>query len=190
MDPDYIPVAQFAATRGRSVPELIAFASEGSLTISAVANEFGIKAKWVRLMAADLLASFNKDYVPVSQVLVDEEQVELPAQVNLLHGKLYVSREARVAFLQEHYTAASKDSKPAYLEEDHPNYSESLAAAVNAWTSLCAEPKKMARTGISEKQQIENWLRRTYSDFSKSQLEAVARIVNPNKRGGAPRASD
>lgn len=85
--------------------------------------------------------------------------------------------------------AASDDcsSEPApYLSKEHPYFSAELEAAVAVWMALYDAGG--FKTKHAPKKQIEDWLRqhRKSQAFTKSAMERIVTLVNPQKKGGVP----
>src|SRR5215467_6141351 len=83
---------------------------------------------------------------------------------------------------------------PDYLLSDHQSYSPKLAAAIQAWTVISADPE--LRRGRSVKQALVMWLRHHANEFDLTKedgnpneqgIEDVAKIANWDTKGGAPR---
>jgi len=83
---------------------------------------------------------------------------------------------------------------PDYLSTDHPSYSPKLAAAIQAWMVISADPE--LRRGRSVKQALAVWLRQHANEFDLTKedgnpneqgIEDVAKIANWDTKGGAPR---
>jgi hypothetical protein len=83
---------------------------------------------------------------------------------------------------------------PDYLSNDHSNYSPKLAAAIQAWTAVSADPE--LRRGRSVKQALGIWLRQHANEFGLTKedgnpneqgIEEVAKIANWDTKGGAPK---
>jgi hypothetical protein len=83
---------------------------------------------------------------------------------------------------------------PDYLSNEHPNYSAKLAAAIQAWRAISADPE--LRRGRSVKQALIIWLRQHANEFGLTKedgnpneqgIEDVAKIANWDTKGGAPK---
>jgi hypothetical protein len=83
---------------------------------------------------------------------------------------------------------------PDYLSHDHANYSAKLAAAIQAWNAISANPE--LRRGRSVKQALAIWLRQHANEFGLTKedgypneqgIEDVAKIANWDTKGGAPK---
>jgi hypothetical protein len=83
---------------------------------------------------------------------------------------------------------------PDYLSDFHPNYSQKLAAAIEAWTAVSGDAE--LRRGKSVKQALIIWLRQHANEFGLAKedgnpneqgIEEVAKIANWDTRGGAPK---
>lgn len=109
----------------------------------------------------------------------------------------YVRVETLRSFLKEkglvdNYFTGSEESRPGYLQPDHPRYAPQLSAAVEAWMRH-EDPEKLQ--GKTPKKAIEKWLRENASRFgmtnedgsaNESGIERIARICNWLPQGGAP----
>jgi hypothetical protein len=83
---------------------------------------------------------------------------------------------------------------PVYLCGTHPNYAPKLAAAVEAWTAVVADPE--LRRGKSVKQALVIWLRQHAHDYeltkddgnpNEQAIDEIAKIANWDMKGGAPK---
>jgi hypothetical protein len=83
---------------------------------------------------------------------------------------------------------------PDYLSDAHPNYSPKLAAAIEAWKAVSADP--VLRRGRSVKQALNVWLRQHANKFGLTKddgnpneqgIEDVSKIANWDTKGGAPK---
>ena len=88
----------------------------------------------------------------------------------------------------------NKRPGPDYLSESHPNYSPKLAAAIEAWNAVSADPE--LRRGRSVKQALNDWLRQHANKFGLTKedgnpneqgIEDVSKIANWDTKGGAPK---
>lgn len=87
----------------------------------------------------------------------------------------------------------SKAEAQELFDEDHPRYSAKLAACVSAWYAIeTAAPNKTV------KQTLERWFRENAAQFGLVDDEGnplhdvvaeLAKVVNWNKKGGAPKTS-
>jgi hypothetical protein len=66
-----------------------------------------------------------------------------------------------------------------------PYLSDELRIAVEAYTALYVSGKVAQKSG--HKELIRRWLKKHHSELSQEALERIATVVNPNKRGGAPK---
>jgi hypothetical protein len=77
------------------------------------------------------------------------------------------------------------NTPPAYLDQNHPMFSEELSIAILAWNAVLEcnpdKPKKGSR-----KQLIESWLELHYKTMPKEAKTRIATLLNPDKYGGAP----
>jgi len=83
---------------------------------------------------------------------------------------------------------------PDYLSDANPNYSPKLAAAIEAWQAVSADPE--LRRGRSVKQALNVWLRQHANEFGLTKedgnpneqgIEDVSKIANWDTKGGAPK---
>jgi hypothetical protein len=83
---------------------------------------------------------------------------------------------------------------PDYLDPQQPYYASKLAAAIDAWQAVTADPELLR--GVTAKQAIMKWLRKnadryglTKDDGNPNELgiEEVAKIANWDIKGGAPK---
>jgi hypothetical protein len=88
------------------------------------------------------------------------------------------------------------EAGPDYLSRFHTNYSSKLAAAIEAWKAVSADPK--LRRGKSVKHALAVWLRQHANEFrltkddgspNEQGIDDVAKIANWDTRGGAPKTS-
>ena len=85
---------------------------------------------------------------------------------------------------------------PEYLNPEHPNYANKLAAAVQAWIAVTSEPRYQ-NNGKSVKQNLENWLTANAEDLSLVNAdgeinkhaieEQISKVANWQEKGGAPK---
>ena len=92
-------------------------------------------------------------------------------------------------------TLFDESAKPthSYSTPQHRHYAPKLAAAVDAWTAVTSEPKRLR--GKTPKQALEIWLTENASRYgllnkdgtpNKTGIEEVAKVANWNRNGGAP----
>lgn len=83
---------------------------------------------------------------------------------------------------------------PDYLDTNHKHYAPKLAAAVNAWEAVNAEPKVLR--GKTVKQALEIWLRKNAGQYGLTKddgnpneqgINEIAKISNWDVKGGAPK---
>ncbi len=86
---------------------------------------------------------------------------------------------------------------PDYLDNTHSNYSPKLAAAIEAWKSVTANPDLVKAKSV--KQAIMIWLRSHAGRFglikedgnpNESGIEEVAKVANWETKGGAPKTPE
>jgi hypothetical protein len=84
--------------------------------------------------------------------------------------------------------------EPDYLNALHEHYSPKLAAAIEAWRAVSADPK--LRVGKTVKQALVVWLRQNANKFGLTKedgnpneqgIEEIAKIANWDAKGGAPK---
>ncbi|MFZ2451390.1 MAG: hypothetical protein WAW36_12810 [Methylovulum miyakonense] len=79
--------------------------------------------------------------------------------------------------------ALSIDKKSAYLDPNHPMFSEELNIAILAWQQILesnpARPKKGSR-----KKLIDDWLIKNHPKLTISAKERICTLINPDKNGG------
>jgi hypothetical protein len=83
---------------------------------------------------------------------------------------------------------------PDFLSKSHENFSSKLAAAIQAWKAVTADPE--LRNGKSVKQALMVWLRQHASEYGLTKedgspneqgIDDVAKVANWDTKGGAPR---
>lgn len=83
---------------------------------------------------------------------------------------------------------------PNYLDTNNPYYAPKLAAAVEAWEAVSANPKLLQ--GKSPKQALMKWLREKAISFglnnedgkpNETGIEEIAKVANWSAGGGAPK---
>jgi|GEM_PF-4250742 len=79
------------------------------------------------------------------------------------------------------------EKQVTYTNKDHPLYSKELNIAIEAWQAVleCNPPKTKQK---SRKKLIIEWLevRKNEFDLSNDAIERIAKMLNPDKNGGAP----
>ena len=87
-----------------------------------------------------------------------------------------------------------QQTEPDYLNELHERYSPKLAAAIEAWKAVSADPTLTANKTV--KQALVIWLRQHANRFGLTKedgnpneqgIEEVAKIANWDAKGGAPK---
>lgn len=87
----------------------------------------------------------------------------------------------------------AKDA-PDYLDKTHKNYAPKLAAAIEAWEAVNANPDLIK--GKTVKQALLKWLRKNADRFGLTKddgnpneqgIEEIAKISNWDSKGGAPK---
>ena len=78
------------------------------------------------------------------------------------------------------------DTKPAYIDENHPMFSRELFIAIEAWEKVLSSNPESPSTG-SRKKLITEWLAKNYKELSGEATERIAVMLNPDKNGGAPK---
>ncbi len=82
-----------------------------------------------------------------------------------------------------------------YLDRDNPQFSQKLAAAVEAWKAVSTERRRW-NSGKSVKADLTKWLNLHAPDYgltneegepNKQAIEEVAKVANWNTKGGAPK---
>ena len=157
MKKPHYTLIEAAADLGVSVGDLIGFAADGQLTIHVIADHWTGKHADdpeteatvdgpADLDPADVLKSLHADHVTVRQVRSsDGDRIALDPPQKVMRGVLYITAEERDRFRAETESAETAELKmieaerlkdaPAYLDAADKNYSEKLAAAVDAWTA-------------------------------------------------------
>lgn len=76
---------------------------------------------------------------------------------------------------------------PRYLDPKHPYFSPEIEAAVSAWIALYDSGEYQNYRGHLD--QITKWVQmnRKEQNFTAEAIKRIASVVNPNKKGGAPR---
>lgn len=192
-------LAEAGTQLGTSVEKLIQWGAHGKLTISAVADDWPIRAEnetietisgLVALVPDDLLQSYGAEFTLVRKVVtVDEgEIVTLVEPIKLLRGVLYVTAEEFRRFLAKHGDAKDQlAGTPPYLNEGNAFYSEELDVAVDTWMTLFASGE-FDRQGKAVKEHIYMHLAKKYRHLRAGAKERIATLVNPRKYkdGGPP----
>lgn len=175
----------FAAKIGLSAHDLRILATEDliKLTVPRATIEVDTKATWVELVADDVAKSLANDSVRVTRIRTDGRELEVSPPEEIPVAQLYVSESEIKKFSRE--KRIREDASLLVLDEDHPNHSEALAAAVRAWLSVC--DSETIDTSTTVKQQLVDWLEHHYS-FNPTTRNAVASVANPTrlKSGGRP----
>ena len=70
------------------------------------------------------------------------------------------------------------------MKKDNPYYSVELEMAISAWMALYQNNKILTNRG--NKEQIREWIKKHYPKATQGAIERIAKVVNPNKKGGAP----
>jgi len=198
---------EFAHELEASVEQMIRHGAYGELVLCVVADKWPGKrvdnsdAKsdviadgLVELLPADLLKSMSSETTEVRQVkTADGDVIELDSPQKVRRGVHFVRAAERdrvqEALKPEPKTAvaASADALSPYLDPEHHWYSETLEAAVSAWMTLYANGG-FKKKSLGHKVQIESWLKkhrpRIKTDYAR---KGIARVVNPDKKGGNPR---
>ena len=175
---------QFAADIKMNPHDLRVRASEGDINLIVAGTHFkteNFENSWVQLTQRDILGSLNSDYVEVTRLIVGSKEIPLTETVTLRDGLLYVSEDERERFRQ--FRKDEEATLYQVFDTTHPNYSETLDAALSAWLAFCSETMGSNRP----KQQIANWLKHNYPQFREGTIERIASIVNPHKGGGRPK---
>jgi hypothetical protein len=81
---------------------------------------------------------------------------------------------------------AKTDTTLAYLDRRHKHFAKELSIALKAWEAMFGSDGKY-NTKLSVKTQIADWLNKNYPRLEKNAVKRIATVVNPNKKGGAPR---
>jgi len=144
------------------------------------------------LLPTDLLKALNSDYTEVRQVkTANGDVVVLDSTQRVMRGIHFVTAAERLRVQQalnpapQPTVAASGDTLPPYLDPSHQYYSETLDAAVRAWSALYVEGRfKLKDRGHRE--QLEIWLKKHFDHLSNNARKGIAAVVNPNKKGGNP----
>ncbi len=196
---------ELARDLGTTAEELIRYGADGELTLYVIAHEWpGKKAGssdaesdvvvdgQVELLPTDLLKALNSDYTEVRQVkTANGDVVVLDSTQEVMRAVHFVTAAERLRVQQalnpapQPTVATSGDTLPPYLDPSHQYYSETLDAAVRAWSALYVEGRfKLKDRGHRE--QLEIWLKKHFDHLSNNARKGIAAVVNPNKKGGNP----
>jgi len=77
------------------------------------------------------------------------------------------------------------DTKPVYLDGNHPMFSCELSIAIEAWEQVLLSNPPKQKTG-SRKKLIIEWLEKHHKQLPKEAKERIAKMLNPDGNGGAP----
>ena len=186
---------------GRTVEELIGYGADEELTIHVIADnwpgkqlgndEANVTADGpVELVSSDLLKALHSVDTEVRQVkTADGDSVTLDPTHNVPRGLHFVTaaERDRVREALKSTVTASEDTLPPYLDRSHKYYSYTLEAAIKAWMALYANGGFEKQT-FGDIDQIVIWLKRNCPEVpSDHARKAIARVVNPNKKGGNPK---
>ncbi len=179
----------------KSVEELIRISAEGHLTIHVIADDWPGKTDGddgkdsdikingsVDLLPDDLEKSLNAGSTHVTQVrLPDGTVVTLNEKREIMRGDHFVMPEERdrLQRLLQLTHVASGDDLPGYLDPSHYYYSETLDAAVQAWTALFGSGDFMP--GKASREQIDGWLSKTFKTLKPNARSTISTVVNPNR---------
>jgi hypothetical protein len=175
---------QFAADIKMNPHELRVRASEEDINLIVAATHFkteNIEESWVQLTPRDILGSLNKDYVEATRLIVGSKEISLSEKVSLRDGLLYVSEDEREKFRELRQNEEATIHQ--VFDSTHPNYSQTLDAALSAWIAVCSGEMESNRP----KQQIVDWLKSNYPQFRDGTIDRIASVVNPRKQGGRPK---
>lgn len=98
---------------------------------------------------------------------------------------VFIPRTELEAFEQKHGIKPTEIAIPPATEDFRWIGSKTLRAAVRVYYDLYAQKK--LKPNQAHKKQIQEWLDKHFPDFSNNIKNSIATVVNPNKRGGAPR---
>ena len=188
-----------------SVEQMIRYGAAGDLTLYVIADEWpgkkadnsGAKSAVIAdgpvdLLPIDLLKALNSEYTEIRQVkTADGDVVVLDSTQKVMRGAHFVTAAERDRVQEapmpkpQTAVAGSEDAVPPYLDPSHQYYSETLDAAVRAWSALYVEggfkPKDRGH-----REQLEIWLKKNRDHLSNNARKGIATVVNPNKKGGNP----
>ena len=206
MEKQLYDLIELARELGRTTEDLIRYGADGELTLCVIADKWpgkktdksGAKSDAtvdgkVELLRTDLLKALNSDYTEIRQVKTPKgDVIELDSPQNVARGVHFVMAVERdrlkEALKPEPKTAvaASADALTPYLDPEHHWYSETLEAAVSAWLALYSNGG-FKKKSLGHKAQIESWLKKhrphLRSDYAR---KGIAKVVNPNEKGGNP----
>jgi len=74
----------------------------------------------------------------------------------------------------------------AYLDQEHPMYSEELNIAIQAWEEILKINPPKPKLG-SRKKLISDWLNTKYPQLKQEAKDRITIMLNPDKSGGAPK---
>lgn len=121
--------------------------------------------------------SEDRKYRVVEPYLINKKEIRIMA-------------EEIIRFEKKHTIVSEPDNAEqlrqcpdSYLNPNHPFYSEELATAVNVWLGIYGSGGKY-KSKESHKAQIKKELMNC--GLSKTAIDRIATLVNPNKDGGAP----
>ena len=206
MEKQLYDLIELARDLGTTTEDLIRYGADGELILYVIADEWpgkktdksGAKSAvivdgQVELLPIDLLKALNSEYTEVRQVKTPKgDVIKLDSPQKVMRGVHFVTAAERDRMLEalksapQSTVAAFGDALPPYLDPEHQWYSETLEAAVSAWMALYANGgfKKKSR---GHKAQIESWLKEhrphLRSDYAR---KGIAKVVNPNEKGGNP----
>jgi hypothetical protein len=117
-------------------------------------------------------------------------KLETKELINWLSEKNIDSAFSEIPHIQE----LNQVAIPNYLNQDHPNYSNKLAAAVKAWEAVTNNPE--LSKGKSVKKAISIWLSNNAEDLglihqgkvSETAIEEISKVANWATGGGAPKS--
>ncbi|ATG89473.1 hypothetical protein [Methylomonas koyamae] len=93
--------------------------------------------------------------------------------------------ECKLAFNQNIALKISEFEK--YLDHRHMNHSSWLRAAIEAWIYTLSDTPESPKTGSLKSLPIK-WLNDNYPTISKSNIERLAVLINPDSNGGPPKS--
>lgn len=203
MRPIRLTIIEAANQCGMSVEHLVRHAGEGNIRVFAFASNWTIistdgdhdRASLngdVQLCADELKAHMNHVEYTISRVTQGDQVYELDPPQELMPAQLIVDPEALPAFradLDTHRALQSLRSAggsvPPYLDPGHAHFSLELSAGIQAWIAMYEAGGHQPDEGPTK--QLKTWLMEHFPQISATMRGKIATVVNPKKRGGAPK---
>lgn len=81
----------------------------------------------------------------------------------------------------------SQNKNIIHIDLDHPDLSEELKIALQAWDDIYARGERNDKLGHIDN--IKAWLKKHHPSLSKNAKDRISTVINPNKSGGVPSPS-